>query len=609
MSKKKFAFFILTAVIAINFAFGFPRLAQYSAVDEPYWTYGRISKFWSGIENRKWSRTNINDKPGVTTAIIAGAGLLKVDPMPYETLRQKLKTDAELAYMRDINFFLRLPIYLMALVFIGLFYFFVRKLFGEETALISTVIIGLSPIILGISLIINPDSLLWGFLPLSVLSYLIYLKDDSRKFLIISGILLGLSLLTKYVSNILYVFFFGLIFLDYLFSAKTEIFEYLKKKFRDFAILLATSFTVFFVFFPAAWRKPIMVLEGTFLSVVFQTTWPIFAAALIAILFDFFALKGKFTGKILNFLSRYKFTFVWICSLAMLAIIAFALINVYGGMKFFDFEAFLASPKSGEDTPFIFANFLGNSFSGVYALLFGLTPLVALAFIGFWLSAVKEKTIAREKTFAFYLAVFVFAYFLAAAANKLGATVRYQIVNYPIAGIVAAFFLAELADKLLKNNLKIKLAALLIFIGLSVASLIAVKPFYFAYSSGLLPEDYMINSKDMGDGSFEAAEYLNRMPNARELVIWTDKGAVCESFVGRCYIGFDFKEWKTVKFDYFVASSGRKVRSIKMSGPFDRFADFEKLYSADFYDHKVEIDGRKNNFVKIINGQKVYREN
>jgi 4-amino-4-deoxy-L-arabinose transferase-like glycosyltransferase len=608
MNNKFWTILILAAIIAINFAFGFPRLDKYSAVDEPYWTYGRTSKFWSGIKNMKWSRTNINDKPGITTAIISGVGLLKVNPLPYESLRQKVKTDGELSGIRSINFYLRLPIYLFSLIFFGLFYFFVRKLFGEEVALFSAAAIGLSPIILGISLIINPDSLLWGFLPLSLLSYLAYLKEDKRKFLIASGIFLGLSLLTKYVSNILYVFFFGLIFLDYIFSEKKEIGIYLKNKFIDYGLLVLISLATFFVLFPATWTKPIMVLESTFLSVVFHSTWPGFLVILGIIFFDLFILKGKMISIIVNFSARNKNLLLRLSALAMLAIIVFTAINTYSGMKFFDFEAYLASPKSGEDTPFIFKNFLGNSLSGVYALIFGLTPITLVFFLWALVLWAKKREMDRNDVYVFYLAFFIFAYFIAAAANKVGVTVRYQIVNYPLAAIVSSFAFVQMIKKYFPKTVSAtRIILIILFISISTVFLWTAKPFYLAYSSEILPEKYIINSKDMGDGSYEAAQYLNKLPNARDLIIWTDKGAVCEAFVGRCYIGFDFDEWKENRFDYFVASSGRKVRSIKMSGPFERFADFEKLYSPEVYDYKIEINNRPNNFVKIINAQKIYR--
>jgi len=105
MKKKKIITgFVIFAVLAINLAFGLSRIAKYSAVDEPYWTYDRISQFWTAIAKHKWKSTNINDKPGVTTAIIAGPGLWSIDPMPYKSLRQEPKNQETVRAIEKIDF-------------------------------------------------------------------------------------------------------------------------------------------------------------------------------------------------------------------------------------------------------------------------------------------------------------------------------------------------------------------------------------------------------------------------------------------------------------------------------------------------------------------------
>src|SRR3990172_3980871 len=72
MDKKKWIIpAIILSVLAVNLVFGLPRLSRFSAVDEPYWTYGRTPKFWKAVSEQKWKSTNINDKPGITAAIIS----------------------------------------------------------------------------------------------------------------------------------------------------------------------------------------------------------------------------------------------------------------------------------------------------------------------------------------------------------------------------------------------------------------------------------------------------------------------------------------------------------------------------------------------------------
>jgi len=607
-NKKWFISAIILSVLAINLAFGLPRLARFSAVDEPYWTYGRTPKFWNAIKNHKWRSTNINDKPGITVAIISGAGLLSADPMSYAKIRDEVKTQDQISAIRQINFSLRLPIFLFCLLMLPVFYFLLKKLFSEKNALLSLIFIGLSPIILGMSLLINPDSLLLVFLPLSILSFLIFQKEANRKYLYLSGLLLGLSLLTKYVANILYIYFISLIFLDYIFSEKNrtvQIVPYLKRAFLDYAILVGISMAVFFVIFPATWKSPEMVLGGTFLSVAFKSTWPFFAGFIGLVLADILFLQGRVTAKTLGFFREYKSAIIKFFTIIFLALTAAVLLNTYLGMKFYDFEAILSSPKGGSG--FNLNIFSGNILADIYSLIFGLTPLVFVSFLAALAKNVwNKKDFQPENLVVFYFSLFILFYYIASTINHVGATVRYQIILYPLASIIAAIGLAEIFDLERTKKYFFKPYIYLFLILISAGSLYLVRPFYFSYASAFLPQKYILNLKDMGDGSYEAAQYLNNLPDAEKLVIWSDKGAVCESFLGKCFIAFNKKEWQATHFDYFVVSTGRKSRSLKLSYHLDDIADFKKLYSDDLAAFKIELAGRPGNFVKVVSSEDVY---
>ncbi len=604
--KKITIALIILLVLITNLFFGFSRLSHYSAVDEPYWTYKRIPKFWTAIKKQRWRSTNINDKPGITVALISGAGLLSINPLPYKSLRQKPKTQQVIDDITKINFSFRLPIYLTSFIFLLLFFWLLKKLLGTSIALISLIFIGLSPIILGISLIVNPDSLLWGFLPLTILSFLLYQKEKKKKYLILTGILLGLSLLTKYVANILYVYFLGLIFLEYIYTPKTikNSWAYFKKTFFDFSLIITTSMLTFFLLFPATWKHPKMVLEGTIFSKAFQSTWPFFLTFLGLILVDLIFIKSRLLSSILNYLKPYKKIFKKIVSLIFFFGIIFAFVNVYSGMKFFNFEGVMASPKGGVGLNLF--KFTAQTTADLYVLIFGLTPWVFLSFcyaifLNTWK---KEKASSDESKVVFYFLIFIFIYYFASSFNHIAATVRYQIVLYPIASIIAAIGLNQFIQQLkIKRYSKLILIYILL-IGLSFFSVLSIAPFYFTYASSLLPSKYILNLKDMGDGSYEASQYLNGLPNAHSLTVWSDKGATCESFLGRCNVGFHKNDVMGFDFDYFVASTGRKSRSLKMSGPFKEPIGFTKLYSSGKpYSFKINLGNRPNNFVKVVKTQ------
>ena len=136
-------------------------------------------------------------------------------------------------------------------------------------------------------------------------------------------------------------------------------------------------------------------------------------------------------------------------------------------------------------------------------------------------------------------------------------------------------------------------------------SLNSIRPFYFSYASSLLPEKYVLNFKDMGDGSYEAAQYLNSLSNPGGIEIWTDKRGVCMFFIGECNSGIGFENEDAVNFDYFVVSSGRESRTTTMTlnryeGGNDKILRLDKLYDEENPQWKLEIGGRPNNFVKVI---------
>ncbi len=608
MKQKKIviAFFILLVLI-LNLSLGLTRLSHYSAVDEPYWIYKRIPKYWKAIKEQKWRHTNINDKPGITVALISGIGLFSVNPLPYKSLRQEVKTPTQTNYFSKINFSLRLPIYLATIIFLLIFFLLLQKLFNTSVALTALTFIGLSPIILGMSLIINPDSLLWGFLPLSILSYLIHQKEkQSKKYLYLTGIFLGLALLTKYVANILYVYFLGLIFLEYIyyFQKKKPFFNYLKKALLDFSFIIAISMAVFFLLFPATWKHSEILLKGTLFSKAFKSTWPIFIGFFALLLADLGINKSRLSSLVMNFLTKYRDLFQKIIGGLILIITGFIFYNIFTGMTIWNFEAIMASPKGGSG--FALMDFISKVIADLYALIFGLTPLV---FIFFIYSIFKNSFLKNSKKEKFpsvlYFLLFILLYYIASTINHVTDTVRYQIVLYPLASIIAAIgFYQFIETPFIKKYLRFY-SAYLIIIALSFFSLYSVKPFYLTYASSILPSRYILNFKDMGDGSFQIAQELNKLPQAQKLIIWSDKGAVCESFIGRCITGFHKNDLAGVHFNYLIVSTGRKSKSLKSHSLLHQQFNFTKIYSSSFPGYKMIIlGGRPNNFVKIVSVNK-----
>jgi len=611
MKLKKFApAIIILAILATNLAFGIPRLVNFSAVDEHLWTYNRTPQYWHAIERLRWKSTHINDKPGLTTAIISGIGRLKADPKPYRDLRMGYdkKTPDQLKNMRAINLYFRLPIYIFTLLMAPVFYFLIKKLLDSTIALFSVAMIYLSPVLLGMSLIINPDSLTWLFIPLSIISFLVFQKDMKKRYAILSGLFFGLALATKYIASILYPFFIFLILAGYVFSERKKSNNaYFKESLVGYAIIFLVSTLTVIILYPASWVNSKYIPNTTFLSHPFNLVFP-YLAGLIGIFYaDTFLFKNKLTSFIMSPIVKYKKYILRFISLLFLAGIAFILVDVYSNMHFYDFQSAMSSFQIPENTPFFSKVFIGGLLSGIYILIFSLTPIVFLFSLYPLLASFFKKmaVTSNELLIVFDLLIFILLYYIAFSANNIYTTARYQISIYPLASIIAAIGLYRFIK--LKRIRKYAPAwgTCLFLIAVSAISLFLTKPHYFAHASDLLPEKYSLNLDDMGEGSYEAATYLNSLPDARNMKIWADQVAVCEYFVGKCEVSLKPRKIHGVYYDYYVLSSGRETRTITMSGhrhlrskDINNFKDY--YASNNPLDYKILIENRPSDFVKVV---------
>ncbi|HHE46030.1 MAG TPA: phospholipid carrier-dependent glycosyltransferase, partial [Candidatus Moranbacteria bacterium] len=509
MPRKSISILILIAIISLNLFFGLPRVKNFTGVDETLWSYGRIPKFWHSVSQHKWAKTDINDKPGITLAFLSGAGLPFIpNPKNYSKIKYETKTPAQLTAIENIYLALRLPIYIFSLFSLIFFYFLLKRLLDYKTALVATSFIGLSPILLGISLILNPDSLLWIFMPLSLISFLIYQKENNRKFLVLSGFILGLALLTKYVANLLFPFFLLLIFFKYIFEEPLlkDSFNYFKKSFEDYLILIISALAAISIFYPRIWVKSNTLLYTTIFSQPFIKIWPFFLGFLVLLAIDIFLFKSFFTRRISNFLRRYRIILIKTIIFITLALIIFIFINTYAGMKFSNFENIFFDPKGAAVFPAFFSSF--------FPLIFGLSPLILgffiLAIISTFKSATKIMASSSNWKYVFHLLSFILIYYLANSLARVGSTIRYQIVIYPIAFIISAIGLTEcLNSKIVKRYFPaISFYGLFVFLFICLGySLFSIRPFYFSYASSLLPKQYILNPRYMGVGGWEVSQY------------------------------------------------------------------------------------------------------
>lgn len=185
---------------------------------------------------------------------------------------------------------------------------------------------------------------------------------------------------------------------------------------------------------------------------------------------------------------------------------------------------------------------------------------------------------------------------------------RYQIILFPIVALLAGIALAWIMKaahtrwSFLPKPASLVIAGVVILIG---EATLLLTPFPLSYASSLLPDSYHTNVKDMGSGSYEAAQYLNGLPNPEELLVWTDKDGVCKFFIGRCKRGRNYQALRRDGLDYVVISSDRQNRTTKMMASEITLQKpglirFDQYYTKSSPDFELNINDRPSQHVRVF---------
>lgn len=603
----KYNFYLLLLIpLAIYFAFGLFHLTRFETADEHLWIYdpveGRINDYWRAIAEHDWTRTRVNDKPGITLAYVSGIGLL-FEKNPEERIVQKEENYRiyDPAKTEEINLLFRLPI----LIFNGLFsfYFFwiIRKLTSSGwLALFSAALILLCPTLLGISQIVNPDSLLWVFSAASILSFLAFLNKGEKKLAMQASAFLGLALLSKYTAVILVPYFFFLMGLKALFSFKEWQSEQktnskIKNISLAFFLIILGSSALFSLMMPAVFRHPEFLFQGT---IGFKTSSPLLIFLILGflnalVILDAFIYRSRglifVLGKI-NFLKRSVPLFISGLMLGMFTVVLanWSLARNFLNVTIIPFDI-------AREPAFAVLPFWNRAILEVLPLVYSLTPLALFAFIFAWAFSFWRE---NRNHFVFTALSSFFPIFYAAVLQQgLLVHVRYSVLFYPLAMILAAFGIYEFC-LWLKMKERWMIFVFFVIIMISSLSLWLIRPFYFNYTNDLLPKDDIITGA-WGYGGWEAAEFLNRMPDARNLVVWSDYHGFCSFFAGKCVNDSAVKDWISKNressngIDYFVATRRGRISNRKTWNSLEGFVDTEKPV------WEMVIDGHPDNYVRI----------
>ncbi|MEI7426120.1 MAG: phospholipid carrier-dependent glycosyltransferase [Candidatus Moraniibacteriota bacterium] len=599
--KSSMAGLIFILALTCYFSFGLYHLTKFDTADEHYWIdQDRISQYWNALGKGDWKKTRINDKPGITLAYVSGIGLLfDKNHSAQINERGEVFTSYDNLEFQRINFYYRFPLLIFNGLF-SLFFFWVIKKLTENVwiGLWSATLILLSPILLGVSQIVNPDSLSWLFCSATILSFLLFIKNASKKVLALTTLFLGLALATKYIALIL-VYFLFFIFIAYILyyykfneEEKSEFSKKIQKIATAYLAIIFGGFFVFALLMPAVFVKSKYLFKDI---INFSHTGFLFWGMIcfnIAIILDGYFWKSRITLFCLKYLNHFKRIIFKSIIVIVSGVSLFAFVSWATGINFFNLEAVPFDSRQSDF--FISLAFWKKLILQSRPLVFSLTPLVLFGLFFIWLKVIFQKT--KHDFLVFMLSAFILIYWLAVTMQNLLVNIRYGIILQPLVIFMAVLGIWEFLQY--KIFLKInKIIFSLIILLSSIISLWSVQPFYFNYANIFLPRHNLITGA-WGYGGYEAGQAITALAGGKEIIVIADYPGICPFITGQCVdISNDNKE-KVVdvlnqKRDdvYFVLTRRGQVRW-NYIGQFIAVMKKPPLW-------ELNIDNRPGNFVRV----------
>lgn len=605
-SKIKFNkvhFFLILIIIplALYFNFGLHHLTQFETADEHLWVSdlytGRIQKYWEAMATENWKGTRVNDKPGITLAYVSGIGNLSETNVKDKIVS---KTNLLAIYNPDkaIETFriYRQPQVIFNGIMTIFFFLALWRLTKQHwLALAGASLIMLSPILIGISQIINPDSMLWVFSSATLLSFFIFLKETRFIDAFLTMLFLGLSILSKYVALIFFPFLLVML-LGYLFFYYEELLE--EKSFRSKAIkttlgyifIITGSIGLFALGMPAAIVNPQIIYKSILQFGNMRDIPQICAAIAAFILVDAVILKSYLAKFALKYLYRVKLKLI----LPRILYLSLLLMTVAIIANWSFADNFLHTPDmefGGGKRPIILTlPFYQQMALQAKPLLFSITPIALFLLLFVWL-----KSIFRPSKFdyiVFILSIFFPIFYIAVTKQSLLVNIRYSVVLYPFVLVLAGIGFYEIIKNLKHRYAFALYAGLLV---LSISSITRIQPFYFNYTNDLLPKNSIVSTA-WGYGGYEAVDFINSQGDPEKMKIWTNYYGVCPFFAGKCATEGSVKWMKkaeVLNIDYVVLNQD----GLDKNAPGLR--RINEFFPTDEPVWELKIDGRPDNFVRV----------
>ncbi len=427
------------------------------------------------------------------------------------------------------------------------------KVYGRRVGLVALILIALSPFYLADSRVNRAEAVITGLLTLSILFLVRYGQTGQRRWLIASGIVGGLSFLTK-IQGLVVLPAVGIILLLVEMNRDREFLPLLLSLSRSLLLWTLAAILIWVVLWPAMWVRPLDVLR---------------------LVFDYATRKVGSEGVNLFFMGQHFYDqdpgplfypVVVLLRMTPLTMLGLAL-ALWGGIR-----SLRTAPSPSQGVP-------SAALQGGFPLCRG--PLGAQGRGG-------GGPFAQKPVVPLLIYVLLYGGAMTLGSHKQD---RYLMPIFLVLDIVAAMGWVYLWDWLGERwsgfrTPRWTLAACGVLTAVQVVSVLPYHPYYFSYFNPLMG-GATVGAKTLrvgwGEGMDRVADYLNAKPDAANLTVAARWHPYMLGFAGKTLPFDESGQWTQA--DYIVLYIQQTQRMLDPSPGIIRY------FQARQPEHVVRING------------------
>ncbi len=437
------------------------------------------------------------------------------------------------------------PIVIFNFISLFIIYFFIQRLWNKKTALLTTLLIALHPLLIAFSQHTQGDTTLWNTMFITILAFFIYLKTGKLKYIIITSLFFALAVLSKFFGMILYPLLFVFLYGEYFFN-RLSVKEF-KNRFIGLIAIYVLLIIFVFILYPQCHTNFRLALDSTFLHNTINSINSVFPILALLLTLEVFLMKGKIS-KVIKKYKIEKFTTIFLLSIMLLLVLTAVL-----PARMTNFLQSKQGYFGGVHTTSYTSSFLLFARSLIAIIPWYIFILQIAAII----KALVSKSEFKHGNILIYSILLSLSFLYAAMFGMYQVWVKYLLFLIPPIYLSTTLVFVENFRKI---KIFIPIALIVLLIG--TAEVATVYPTYFSHRNNFIPLKNG-NIYDGNYGGYEAAQVFNKLPQADTMKTISDTYGFY--FFAKGYKSFlpeNFTEEMLKNYDFaYLSSFGKKEKS------------------------------------------------